>query len=92
MLKRNSGKEICPDTFIYFVPVFRLVKHWEFIDEEYIYIRVAVENGVAIFLTIDKNGQYGSHQFLTNKTFRMTWANTYTAYECEVDNIDVEYH
>lgn len=92
MLKRKSGKEICPDTCIYTVPVFRLEKHNEFTDEEYIYIRVAVENRVAYFLTIDKNGQYGTHQFLTDKTFCTTWANTYTAYECEVDNIDVEYH
>lgn len=92
MLKRNSGKEICPDTFIYSVPVFRLVKHNDFIDEEYIYIRVAVENRVAYFLTIEKDGQYGTHQFRTDQTFLTTWSNTYTVYECEVDNIDVEYH
>lgn len=89
MLKRKDGKEINPDTFIYTVPVFRLVHS---ADEEFIFIRTAVENGLAIFMYIDKNGQYTSYQLRTNKTFRTEWSNSYTAYECTVDNIDVEYH
>ena len=42
MLKRKDGKEINPDTFIYSVSTFKLVKHNADMDEEYIYIRVAI--------------------------------------------------
>lgn len=38
------------------------------------------------------NGQYGFCQFATYQTFRTAFNDTCTAYECEVDNIDVEYH
>lgn len=92
MLKRKDGKEINPDTFIYTVPAFRLVKHNADMDEEYIYIRVAIENSRVFFIRINSNGQYCAYNVFTPATFRMQWDETFTAYECEVDNIDIEYH
>lgn len=92
MLKRQNGKKINPDTCIYTLLTFKLVKHNADMDEEYIYIRVAIENRRAFFINIWEDGQYGLCQFATYDTFRTTFDNTFTAYECEVDNIDVEYH
>lgn len=92
MLKRKDGNEINPDTFIYSVQTFKLVKHNADMDEEYIYIRVAIENGRVFFIRIDSNGQYCVYNMSTNMTFRMQWDETFTAYECDIDNIDIEYH
>lgn len=93
MLKRKDGKEIKPDTFIYSVPAFRLVKHNnDGTDKEYIFVRVAIENRQVFFMMINSNGQYCAYNMFTNATFHMQWDETFTAYECEVDNIDVEYH
>lgn len=92
MLKRKDGKEINPDTFIYSVSTFKLVKHNADMDEEYIYIRVAIENGRVFFIRINSNGQYCAYSIFTTATFRMQWDETFTAYECDIDNIDVEYH
>lgn len=92
MLKRQNGKKINPDTCIYSVSTFKLVKHNADMDKEYIYIRVAIENRRAFFINICEDGQYGFCQFATYQTFRTAFNDTCTAYECEVDNIDVEYH
>ena len=92
MLKRKDGKEIKPDTFIYSVPAFRLVEHDNGIDEEYIFIRVAIADQKVFFIMISNNGQYSSYPMPTNATFSTQWGSPYTAYECEVDNIDIEYH
>ena len=93
MLKCKDGKEINPDTFIYTVPAFRLVKHDnDGIDREYIFVRIAIENRQVFFMMINSNGQYCAYNMFTKTTFRMQWNESFTAYECEVDNIDVEYH
>lgn len=93
MLKRKDGKEINPDTFIYTVPAFRLVKHDnDGIDREYIFVRIAIENRQVFFMMINSNGQYCAYNMFTKTTFCMQWNESFTAYECEVDNIDVEYH
>lgn len=92
MLKRKNNNEINPDTFIYSVPVFRVVKNTDGIDKVAIYIRVTVENQLAFFIMIDKNGQYYPQKFSTDTTFRRQWGNTYTVYECAINNIDVEYY
>lgn len=93
MLKRKDGKEINPDTFIYTVPAFRLVKHDnDGIDREYIFVRIAIENRQVFFMMINNNGQYCAYNMFTKTTFRMQWNEPFTAYECAVDNIDVEYH
>lgn len=92
MLKRKSGKEINPDTYIYCVSTFKLVEHNADVDKEYIYIRVAIENKRVFFINIWADGQYGLCQFSTYDTFRTTFDDTITVYECEVDNIDVDYH
>lgn len=92
MLKRKDGKEIKPDTFIYSVPAFRLVEHIDGMDEEYIFIRVAIADHKVFFIMISNNGQHSSYPISTNATFSTQWGNHYTVYECEVDNIDVEYH
>lgn len=91
MLKRKDGKKITPDTFVYSVPVFRLTRN-DSIDEEYIYIRAMCENQHALFMIIDESGQYRFHKFSTDDTFYTSWGQTCTAYECEIDNMDVEYH
>ena len=93
MLKRKDGKEINPDTFIYTVPAFRLVKHDnDGIDREYIFVRIAIENRQVFFMMINSNGQYCAYNMFTKTTVRMQWNESFTAYECAVDNIDVEYH
>lgn len=93
MLKRKDGKEINPDTFIYTVPAFRLVKHDnDGSDREYIFVRIAIENRQVFFMMINSNGQYCAYNMFTKTTFRMQWNESFTVYECEVDNIDVEYH
>lgn len=93
MLKHKDGKEINPNTFIYTVPAFRLVKHDnDGIDKEYIFVRIAIENRQVFFMMINSNGQYCAYNMFTKTTFHMQWDETFTAYECEVDNIDVEYH
>ena len=92
MLKRKDGKEIKPDTFIYSVPAFRLVEHNDGINEEYLFIRVAIADQKVFFIMISNDGQHSSYPIFTNATFSTQWGNHYTAYECEVDNIDVEYH
>ena len=93
MLKHKGGKEINPNTFIYTVPAFRLVKHYnDGIDKEYIFVRIAIENRQVFFIMINSNGQYCTYNMFTKTTFHMQWDETFTAYECEVDNIDVEYH
>lgn len=91
MLKRKDGKSIIPDTFVYSVPVFKLVRN-DNLDEEYIYIRVLCENQRVFFMVIDSDGKHCFHNFSTNDTFYAKWRNNYTAYECEIDNIDIEYH
>lgn len=88
MFKCKNGREMNPDTFIYSVSSFRLVH----IDEEYIFIRVAVVNQQAFFIMINKHGQCCSYPIPTKATFHTQWGSPYAVYECEVDNIDVEYH
>lgn len=88
MFKCKNGREINPDTFIYSVSSFRLVH----IDEEYIFIRVAVVDQQAFFIMIDKHGRCCSYPIPTKATFHTQWGSPYAVYECEVDNIDVEYH
>lgn len=92
MLKRKDGKKINPETCVYCVPTFKLVGKNADTDEEYIYIRVAIENERVFFISIWEDGQYGFCQFATHETFRTAFDDTCTVYECEVDNIDVDYH
>lgn len=91
MLKRNDGKSIGLDTYVYSVPVFKLVSNTN-PDEEYIYIRVICENRRVFFMVVDNKGKHCFHNLSTNDTFVTQWGYNYTAYECEVDNIDIEYH
>lgn len=65
MFKCKNGREMNPDTFIYSVSSFRLVH----IDEEYIFIRVAVVDQQAFFIMISKNGQCCSYPIPTKATF-----------------------
>lgn len=92
MLKRQNGKKINPDTCIYTLSTFKLVEHNADTDEECIYIRVTIANERVFFISICEDGEYGFCQFATYQTFRTAFNDTCTAYECEVDNIDVEYH